>query len=111
MSEAATAKTEGKPPQPAAAYQQPAASSPAYAPTPPPPGQYQNYAPYPDQPLPASGGLGRWFFIGCGCLIVACIVLSIVAALVIDSDERLRCGLPVVRQIYTTINPASCPPQ
>jgi hypothetical protein len=67
------------------------------------------YQPYPDQPIQQSQGLGRWFFIGCGCFIVACIVLGIVGALVVDSNQELRCSLPIVRQIYTTLNPRSCP--
>ncbi|HLY27437.1 MAG TPA: FHA domain-containing protein [Aggregatilineales bacterium] len=57
--------------QPAATqqtYQQPA---PQYAPPPPPPPQYQY-----QEPVAAEGGFGRWFFIGCGCLIVLCIVLA-----------------------------------
>lgn len=71
--------------------------------------QYPGYQPYPDQPVQQNQGLGRWFFIGCGCFIVACIVLGIVGALVVDSNQELRCNLPIVRQIYITLNPRSCP--
>jgi pSer/pThr/pTyr-binding forkhead associated (FHA) protein len=74
------------------------------------PPDYQQFGyQYSEPPLPAQSGLGRWFFLGCGCFIVACIVFGIVGALVIDANQDLRCGLPIVRQIYTTINPASCP--
>jgi hypothetical protein len=75
-----------------AAYQQPATQ---YVP-PPPPTQYQY-----QEPAPAGGGLGRWFFLGCGCLIVLCIVLSVVAGIVIDSNKDLYCVLPVVKTLYS----------
>jgi len=47
---------------------------PQYSPPPPPP-QY----PYQQDQPQTGGGLGRWFFLGCGCLIVLCIVLAVVA--------------------------------
>jgi predicted component of type VI protein secretion system len=92
----------GAPPYPT---QQPAAT---YSPSPPPPPQYQQQYPYQEQPLPTNTGMGRWFFIGCGCLIILCIVLTIGAAIVIDSNKDLRCNLPIVRNIYIMINPSSC---
>jgi hypothetical protein len=73
------------------AYQQPVTQ---YVP-PPPPSQYQY-----GEPAPTGGGLGRWFFLGCGCLIVLCIVLSVVAGLIIDSNKDLYCQLPVVKTFY-----------
>ena len=121
---------------PPSAYVPPQAAAPIYTPPQPPspvypppvgyPPQQQTLTPeqlapkpldyqqfgyqYPDTPpLPAQRGLGRWFFLGCGCFIVACIVVSIAGALIIDSNESLRCGLPIVRQIYTTLNPRACP--
>lgn len=108
------------PQQPAPTYAPPTyVPPPSYAPQQPPlmpeqlgkPPDYQQFGyQYPEQPpLPAQTGLGRWFFLGCGCFIVACIVLGIAGALIIDSNESLRCGLPIVRQIYTTLNPRSCP--
>ncbi|MFN7210681.1 MAG: FHA domain-containing protein [Aggregatilineales bacterium] len=103
------------PPQPAPSY-----PPPAYPPQQPPlmseplgtkPPDYQQFGyQYPEQPpLSAQTGLGRWFFLGCGCVVVACIMLSIAGALIIDANENLRCGLPIIRQIYTTVNPRSCP--
>jgi len=85
--------------QPQQSYQQPA---PSYSPPPPPPPQYQ----YQDQPVATGGGLGRWFFLGCGCLIVLCIFLTVVAVLVIDS-QNLWCRLPLLRDIVRVV--ASCP--
>jgi FHA domain len=78
--------------QPQTSYQQ----SPSYAPPPPPPGQYQY-----QEPAQVSGGLGRWFFLGCGCLIVLCIVLAVVAVLIIDS-QNLWCRLPILRDVVRT---------
>ncbi|RMF50941.1 MAG: FHA domain-containing protein [Chloroflexota bacterium] len=101
--------------QPAPSYPPPTYAPPQQTLTPeqlaPKPLDYQQFGyPYPETPLlPAQRGLGRWFFLGCGCLLVACIVISIASALIIDSNESLRCGLPIIRQIYTTVNPRSCP--
>ncbi len=83
-------------------YQQPQSSyqQAQYSPPPPPP-QYQY-----QEPAPTSGGLGRWFFLGCGCLIVLCIVLAVVAVLIIDS-QNLWCRLPVLRDVIRIIG--SCP--
>ena len=73
-----------------------------YAPPPPPPPQYQAYP-----ETTSGGGMGRWFFIGCGCLIIVCCFLFVAAAVYIDSDiaktadgQPLRCTLPIVQQIY-----------
>ncbi len=87
----------------APSYQQPSyQQSPQYSPPPPPPPQYQY-----QEPAQVSGGLGRWFFLGCGCLIVLCIVLAVVAVLVIDSNN-LWCRLPLLRDVVRIIG--SCPP-
>lgn len=81
--------------------QQPA--QPAYSSAPPPPPQYQ----YEQGQAPAAtGGLGRWFFLGCGCLIVLCIVLAVVAVLIIDS-QNTWCTTPIVRDLVRLIG--SCP--
>lgn len=72
-----------------------------YAAPPPPPPQYQP----PPEPAQQSSPL-RWIFLGCGCLIVLCIVLSIVALLYIDANN-LYCTLPVVKQVVRLIS--SCP--
>jgi hypothetical protein len=89
-------------PYQAPSYQQPQPSyqQPQYSPPPPPP-QYQY-----QEPAPTSGGLGRWFFLGCGCLIVLCIVLAVVAVLIIDS-QNLWCRLPILRDVIRIIG--SCP--
>ncbi len=84
-------------------YGQPQPQQPQYSPvnqTFPPQYPYQQ-----DQPR-TGGGLGRWFFLGCGCLIVLCIVLAVVAVLVIDS-QNLWCRLPVLKDIVRSI--ATCP--
>jgi len=76
---------------------------PAYSSAPPPPPQYQ----YEQGQAPAAqGGLGRWFFLGCGCLIVLCIVLAVVAVLIIDS-QNTWCTTPLVRDVVRLIG--SCP--
>ncbi|MCS6872018.1 MAG: FHA domain-containing protein [Anaerolineae bacterium] len=76
------------------------------------PPDYQQFGyQYPEQPpLPAQTGLGRWFFLGCGCFIVACIVFGIAGAIIVDSDKNLHCNLPIVRQVYTSVRgPGYCP--
>ncbi len=65
-----------------------------YSPPPPPPPQYQ----YQEQPASTGGGLGRWFFLGCGFLIVLCIVLTVVAVLYIDAND-LYCRIPILRDL------------
>ncbi|MCC7452446.1 MAG: FHA domain-containing protein [Anaerolineae bacterium] len=77
---------------------------PAYSSAPPPPPQYQSQ--YEQGQVPATGGLGRWFFLGCGCLIVLCIVLAVVAVLIIDS-QNTWCTTPIVRDVVRLIG--SCP--
>ncbi|GAB4547662.1 MAG: hypothetical protein OHK0023_09460 [Anaerolineae bacterium] len=99
--------------QPVAGYGQPSQPQGQYGQVGQPgqPGYQQFGYQYPDQPvIPQQQGLGRWFFIGCGCFIVLCIVVGIAAALIIDGDPNLRCGLPIVKQIYQTFNPNACPP-
>jgi hypothetical protein len=72
---------------------------PAYTPPPPPPAQY-----YSDQQTvsPATAGLGRWFFLGCGCLIVLCIVATVAALVYIDS-QNAWCSTPIVRDVVNII--------
>jgi pSer/pThr/pTyr-binding forkhead associated (FHA) protein len=98
--------------QPAYMAQQPTATFPQqqqqqqygaqYAPPPPPPPQYQ----YQDQQsMPGtSGGLGRWFFLGCGCLIVLCIVLTVALLVYVDSNN-LWCSrdIPFLRSVVDII--------
>jgi predicted component of type VI protein secretion system len=86
---------------PAAPY----TSAAPYSPAPPPPPQYQQYA-YGDQAVAGTTGLGRWFFIGCGCLIVLCIVVAVVAAIYIDTND-LYCQIPLLRDAVSIIR--RCP--
>lgn len=107
--------------QPPTPYQQP--GTPTYQPpaqtqiqqppsySPAPPAQYQPYQqqgqPYGyDQPIATTTGLGRWFFIGCGCVIVFCVVLTVAAALYIDAND-LYCSVPIVRELVGIIR--RCP--
>jgi hypothetical protein len=71
---------------------------------PPPPPQYDNFPP-PEQAGGSSAA--RWLFLGCGCLVLLCIVAAIVAVFVIDS-QNLYCKLPIVRNIVNIIS--TCPP-
>lgn len=86
--------------QPSYQQQQPSFQQPQYSPPPPPP-QYQY-----QEPAQTSGGLGRWFFLGCGCLIVLCIVLAVVAVLIIDSQNQW-CQAWLLRDVIRIIG--SCP--
>jgi predicted component of type VI protein secretion system len=86
---------------PAQGAAQPAAAYDPYNPPPPPPA-YSNYA---DQP-PAGNPLARYIFLGCGCLILLCIVAAVIAVFIIDS-QNLYCKLPVLRSIVNAIAP--CP--
>ncbi|MBE2193559.1 MAG: FHA domain-containing protein [Anaerolinea sp.] len=91
------------PPQPAyQTQQQPMAQQP-YSP-PPPPNYQQPYANY--EPVGASPGLGRWFFIGCGCLIVLCVFVAVVGALYVDAND-LYCQIPILRDVVGIIR--RCP--
>jgi predicted component of type VI protein secretion system len=76
----------------------------SYTPPPPPPPQYYMT----DQPAatPTSPGLGRWFFLGCGCLILLCIVGTVVALAYIDS-QNAWCSTPVIRDVVRVI--FTCP--
>ncbi len=89
----------GQPGYPANA-QQPA-PPPGYAAPPPPPPQYQP----PEQPAQQNSAL-RWVFLGCGCLLVLCILVTVVGLFYIDSN-RLYCTVPVVKQIVTIL--VGCP--
>jgi hypothetical protein len=98
-------------PQPSLSPQQGYGAPPGvqqpYASVPPPQYPYSGQSNYQyDQQLPASGGAGRWFFIGCGCVIVLCVVLAVAAALYIDAND-LYCSVPVVRELVGIIR--RCP--
>jgi hypothetical protein len=101
-------------PQPTATYQQqqqPPVTQYGgqYAPPPPPPPQYQ----YQDQPIQTAptGGLGRWFFLGCGCLIVLCIVMTVVVLVYVDTNN-LYCRVPLVSDVVDIFGLQDCsPPQ
>lgn len=71
----------------------------SYTPPPPPPPQY-----YSEQQTvpPANAGLGRWFFLGCGCLIVLCIVATVAALVYIDS-QNAWCSTPLLRDVVNVI--------
>ncbi len=71
---------------------------------PPPPPQYDNLPP----PEQAGGSTtARWLFLGCGCLVLLCIIAAIVAVFIIDS-QNLYCKLPILRNIVNIIS--TCPP-
>jgi hypothetical protein len=94
----------GQPPSP---YAPPAQAGynqqPAGSPTPPPgaypgagmAGQQQPYGAAPQQPMAydydyqeepyEGGGAGRWVVLGCGCLLVLCIITSVIGGIVIDA--------------------------
>ncbi len=76
---------------------QPPAQSSAYAPPPPPPPQYQ----YPPEQA-EGGGSARWLFLGCGCLIVLCVVLGAVSLVVLYSTSG-GCSLPVLPKVYEAV--------
>ncbi|HRE46240.1 MAG TPA: FHA domain-containing protein [Aggregatilineales bacterium] len=72
---------------------------------PAPPGYAQQ--PYGYEPaLSQNPGLGRWFFIGCGCLIVLCVVVTVIAAIYIDTND-LYCSIPLLRDVVGIIR--RCP--
>lgn len=102
----------GYSPSPAPTYQpQPQAAQPqqygnSYSPPPPPPPQYQ-YADQSTMPPSSSAGLSRWFFLGCGCLIVLCVIVTVVALVYIDSNN-LYCSTPLVRDVVDLVF-NSCP--
>jgi FHA domain len=78
---------------------------PSYGAQQPQPGNYQQ--PYPGYyEAPPGSNNTRWFFIGCGCLIMTCVVLAVVAAFIIET-QNLYCTIPGLRQLVSLINP--CP--
>ncbi len=90
-----------QPPATQQSYQQPA---PQYAPPPPPPPQYQY-----QEPVASEGGFGRWFFIGCGCLIVLCIVLAGVAVVVLSATHG-GCDISILAKLFNTVQVfGTCP--
>lgn len=96
------------PPAQPGAYPAPGGAAPggaAYDPynPPPPPPAYSNY----QEPPPAGNPLARYIFLGCGCLIILCIIAAIIAVFIIDS-QNLYCKLPILRNIVNAIS--TCPP-
>ncbi len=60
-----------------------------------------------EAPQASGGGAARFVFLGCGCLILVCIAVTIIALLYIDANN-LYCKLPVLRNIVNLIS--TCPP-
>ncbi len=100
----------GAPPSPA--------PPPGYQPIQQPYGepQYQMPAqPYAQQPPPGyeyyeyeeeERNVGRWVAIGCGCLVVVCIIVLAVAAFIIDT-LNIWCSVPLVPDLFNlNCNPA-----
>jgi FHA domain len=90
--------SQAQPQYQAPSYQQPSYQQQPqqqYMSPPPPPPQYQY-----QEPVPTGGGVGRWFFLACGCLIVLCIVLAVVAGWYIDTYD-LYCRLPIVNSLLS----------
>jgi predicted component of type VI protein secretion system len=79
-----------------------------------PPGDYSNYAPpapppqygYQEPQAPSGNPMARFIFLGCGCALLLCIVLAIIALVIIDS-QNLYCKLPLLRNVVNIISP--CP--
>lgn len=103
------------PPQPAAPGY---GSQPEYGPPPPQPyGAPQQ--PYGQQPPMAyeydyqedpyeSGGVGRWVVLACGCFLVLCIVSSVIAVIIIDS-QCLWDDIPVISDMFDLgVKPGAC---
>jgi len=80
----------------------PTAQYSQYQPQQPQQQQPQQYNYDASQPIPTGGGASRWFFIGCGCVIVLCIVLVVIAAFYIDANN-LYCQVPILRDIVNIL--------
>jgi hypothetical protein len=94
------------------AYGNPASGQQPYNPNDPyggagvPPAPPPQYG-FQEAPPPTGGNTARFVFLGCGCLILLCIVVTIIALLYIDANN-LYCRLPVLRNIVNIIS--TCPP-
>ena len=94
-------------PQPQSAYQSAPPQQPAYqsAPSPyaPQPAS-QQYAPQPSytEPAPAQPGLSRWLFLGCGCIIVFCLVMAGIVLIFLYSTNG-GCSVPAVKSFYNLV--------
>jgi len=102
----------GPPPTPFVPADAPAQYTPVpYAPAPnnpypvntapPAPVNVSPYPPLPEAP-PQNSSL-RWILLGCGILILLCVVFSVAGLLYIDANN-LYCKLPIVRQIVGVIS-------
>jgi len=81
---------QGYPPTATGTFQQSPQSG--YVAPPPPPPQYQ---PPPEAP---TNGIWRYAFLGCGCLLLLCIAITIIGFLYIDANN-LYCTLPLIKQV------------
>lgn len=63
-------------------------------------GGYQEQ--YGQVPPQGGAGLSRWLFVGCGCLLMLCILSVVIALFVIDQSNGW-CTTPVVRNIVDLI--------
>lgn len=93
------------------AYGQPAGGQQPYNPNDPYAGSNLPPAPAPqygfqEAPPAGSNNTARFVFLGCGCLILICIFVTIVALFYIDSN-KLYCTTPILRNIVNLISP--CP--
>jgi len=82
-------------PVPQAASYPPAAPSPNYPPT----GANQYQPAYANEPASARPGIGRWIFLGCGCLIVLCVILTAVALIILYTTHG-GCDISIVKKFY-----------
>lgn len=104
----------------------PPSPQPGYEQAPPrpyaPPGVQQPYAPPGQQPYyaqqtppgyeyyeeePSGPSAGRWLAIGCGCLVVLCLVIAVVALYIIDAQNLWCDVLPFVPGLFGQPCPAS----
>jgi hypothetical protein len=56
---------------------------------------------YQEEPY-EGGGVGRWIVLGCGCFIVVCIVVSVISAIIIDS-QCMWDDVPVVNSLISAM--------
>jgi predicted component of type VI protein secretion system len=119
----------GSPPRPSSEYvSPPAAQVPSYNqqplqqaggyPAPGVPAQQQPYGmsqqqppayeyDYQDEPY-EGGGVGRWVVLGCGCFLVMCVVASVIAVIIIDS-QCMWDDIPVISDMFDLgVKPGAC---
>jgi pSer/pThr/pTyr-binding forkhead associated (FHA) protein len=80
-------------PQQQGGYQQQPAQQGGYAAAPPPPPP--QYQPPPEAP---TNSAWRFVILGCGCLVLLCIAVTIIGFLYIDANN-LYCTLPIIKQV------------